>query len=127
MAQAKITTPQGTLITFIAETFTGDVSTASTLAVAATDRMRIKAFSLTVTGNTAVCPLQLKGSSTGVYYADRIPAILAAGVGAQVRGHAQWQGVPWLATLVAGEELVIGGGATAGVLDGFVLVDIVPA
>lgn len=129
MTVAAITTPRGGCLTFVNETFTADLTSviSAQLAIAATERLRVKSWSLTVTGNTAVCPVQLKGSTTGTYAADRIPAIAAAGAGAQVRGH--WQSPPGFEgfVLVAGEELVVGGGGTAGVLDGVVYYDVTTA
>lgn len=122
MTVAAIGTPQGGCLTFVNETFTGNLTSviSAQLAIASTDRLWVRAWSLTVTGNSAVCPIQLKGSSTGTYAADRIPAIAAAGVGAQVRGLFQSPpGFPGF-VLAAGEELVIGGGGTSGVLDGVV-------
>lgn len=115
----------GRVISFVAETFTGDVSTASALPVAAGSRLKIVSWSLTVTGNSAVCPVQIKSSGGTVYAADRIPAILAAGVGAQSRGMFQSAPGTDLPLLPDGEELVIGGGGTAGVLDGYVVLAVV--
>lgn len=114
------TATEGITIAFVNETFTGDVSTATAVPVAATERMHILAWSLTVTGNSAVCPIQIKTSGGVVYAADRIPAIAASGVGAQVRGVFKSEPGMILPSLPAGEELVIGGGGTAAVLDGTV-------
>lgn len=129
MTVAAISTPRGGCLTFVAETFTGNLTSviSAQLALAATDRLWVKSWSLTVTGNSAVCPVQLKGSTTGTYAADRIPAIAASGVGAQVRG--LWQSPPGCDgfVLVAGEELVIAGGGTAGVLDGVVYYEVLAA
>lgn len=129
MTVAAISTPRGGCLTFVAETFTGNLTTviSDQLAIGATSRLWVKAWSLTVTGNTAVCPLQLKGSSTGTYAADRIPANLGSGVGAQVRGLFQSHPCCDGFVLVAGEELVIAGGATAGVLDGAVYYEVLTA
>ena len=112
----------GRVLTFVAETFTGDVSTSSALSVSASERLHIVAWRLTVTGNTAVCPIQIETSGGVHYAADRIPAILAAGVGAQVRGVFESVYGTDLPAFPAGETLVIGGGGTAGVLDGYVIV-----
>ena len=129
MTVAAISTPRGGCLTFVAETFTGSLTTAisAVLALAATERLWVKSWSLTVTGNSAVLPVQLKGSTTGTYAADRIPAIAAAGVGAQVRG--LWQSPPGCGgfVLLAGEELVIAAGGAGGVLDGVVYYEVLPA
>lgn len=113
----------GLTLALVNETFTGDLSTASTVAVAATERMHILAWSLTVTGNTAACPIQIKTSGGVVYAASRVEAhgtLAATGYGAQPT--TTWSNPPGmqLPPLPAGEELVIGGGATAGVIDGTV-------
>lgn len=128
MTVAAIKTPQGGCLTFVAEAFTGDLTTAisAQLAIAATDRLWVKSWRLVVTANTAVCPIQLKGSTTGTYATDRAAAISTA-LGAATR--TVFENPPGCAgfTLVAGEELVIGGGGTAGVLDGVVFYEVVPA
>lgn len=128
MTVAAQATPQGGCLTFVAEAFTTDLTSviATPLPIGTTSRLWVKSWSLTVTANTAVCPIQLKGSSTGIYAADRAPAI-STGLGQATRNHFQNPpGFPgfWL---VAGEELVVGGGGTAGVLDGVIYYEVMPA
>lgn len=117
------TATAGLTLALIGETFTGDLSTASTVAVPTTQRMHVLAWSLTVTGNTAACPVQIKTSGGVVYAASRAEAhgtLAATGYGAQPT-HV-WTNAPGmqLPPFPAGEELVIGGGATSGVVDGTV-------
>ena len=110
------TTAGGQHLALVNETFTGDVSTAATVPVAATERMFVRAFSLTVTGNTAACPVQLKSSGGAIYFASRVPLIAVGETGETITNPPGWSGC----FLPAGEELVIGGGGTNGVLDGAV-------
>lgn len=124
MTVAAQSTPQGGCLTFINETFTGDLTSAisAQLPIAATDRLWVKAWSLTVTGNTAVCPLQLKGSTTGIYAATRVPLVAVGETGETFTNPCGFPGF-WL---VAGEELVIGGGGTGGILDGVIYYEVMP-
>ena len=71
----------GITLALVNETFTGDIATSTAVPVGATQRLHVIAWSLTVTGNSAACPIQIKTSGGVVYAADRIPAILAPGVG----------------------------------------------
>ncbi len=113
------TLADSTVIVFIGETFTGDVSTASLLPVAAGKRLQIIGWHLSVVTNSAVAPCQIKSSGGTVCAATRFP-IQAS------RSIRWWEGPVGgpgvLPRLPDGEELVIGGGGTAGVLDGYVVV-----
>lgn len=116
-----ITLADSTVIVFIGETFTGDVSTAATLAVAAGKRMQIIGWHLSVVTNSAVAPCQIKSSGGTVYAATRFPI--------QAAGSIRWWEGPVggnaaLPRLPDGEELIIGGGGAAGVLDGYVIVSV---
>ena len=113
------TLADSTVIVFIGETFTGDVSTASLLPVAAGKRLQIIGWHLSVVTNSAVAPCQIKASGGTVYAATRFP-IQASGSIRWWEGPVGGPGV--LPRLPDGEELVIGGGGTAGVLDGYVVV-----
>ena len=116
-----ITLANNTVLVFIGETFTGDISTAATLAVAAGQRLRVLAWHLSVVTNSAVAPCQIKSSGGTVYAATRFPI--------QASGSIRWWEGPVGGSMVLprlpdGEELVIGGGGAAGVLDGYVIVEV---
>lgn len=113
----------GYTMSFVGVTFTAALTTAisSQQDVAATQRMRIRAFRLTTTGNSARATIQLRGSTTGVYFADAAP-IVATGEASHI---SEYSGSAYFCSLVAGEELVIGDGGAGGLLDGYVLYDII--
>ncbi len=114
-----ITLADNSVLVFIGETFTSDISTAATLAVPAGSRLQVIAWHLSVVTNSAVAPCQIKSSGGTVYAATRFP-IQASGSIRWWEGPVGGPGV--LPRLPDGEELVIGGGGTAGVLDGYVVV-----
>ena len=110
----------GRTLALVNETFTGDLAI-SAISVAASARIKVVAWSLTVTGNTAACPVQIKSSSGVVYAASRVEShgtLAATGYGAQPT--TIWESPSGMDIPIfgVGETLVIGGGATAGVLDG---------
>lgn len=118
MAQTLV---NGCIIVFKAETFTGDVSTAATLDVVAGARLQVLAWDLAVTGNSALVECSIEASGGTTYATTKIPITANGGtrnwVG-PVGGPAAFPRLP------DGEELVIAGGGTSGVLDGYVVVQV---
>lgn len=114
-----ITLVDNSVLVLTGETFTADVSTATALPVPAGKRLQVIAWHLSVITNSAVAPCQIKSSGGTVYAATRFP-IQASGSIRWWEGPVGGPGV--LPRLPDGEELLIGGGGTAGVLDGYVIV-----
>lgn len=107
----------GNRIVFVAEAFTADVTTAATVAIPAGQRLYVVSWNLTVTANTAVCPIQIKDTAGNLYAANRIPVVGAGENSETFFSEAGWTPVG----LADGAELVIGGGGANGVLDGHVV------
>lgn len=101
----------GNTLSIVNETFTADVDTVATLAVAATERLVIRSFHLVVTGNSAVAPCQIKSAGGVIHLAFRFPIAGTSAVGS-------WQYNGPAIMLTKGESLLIGGGGAGGVLDG---------
>lgn len=118
MAQTLV---NNSILVFKNETFTGDVSTAATLAVAAGQRLQVLGWDLTVTGNSANVECSIEASGGTTYATTIVPITPTAG------GMRNWIGPVGglMPRLPDGEELVIAGGGTSGLLDGYVVVQVI--
>ncbi len=118
MAQTLVA---GCVIVLKNETFTNDVSTASLLPVAAGKQLQVIAWDLAVTSNSGLVELSIEASGGTTYATTRIP-ITANG---STRNWVGPVGGPGhFPRLPDGEELVIAGGGTSGVLDGYIVVQV---